>query len=152
MGRLLLPRATVVTPNPFELALLTGRGAPPTTPEEALEAAGDLRARGPEVVVVTGLRLEDGQIGVLLVDGQEPHLSRQGFVTGVEAVKGTGDLLAAWLMAHLAREPAVGAGPHRLIDPGHLDRLTERLGDLLREAYRLGALEIPLGGLSTKGP
>ncbi|WP_413205683.1 pyridoxal kinase [Rhodospirillum sp. A1_3_36] len=149
MGRLLLPRATVVTPNPFELALLTGRAAPPATPEEALEAARDLRARGPEVVVVTGLRLGGGEIGVLLVDGQEPHLSRQDFVTGVESVKGTGDLLAAWLMAHLARTPV--AGMERRIDPGHLDSLTERLGDLLRQAHRLGTPEIPFVGLSTCG-
>ncbi|MCF8500783.1 MAG: pyridoxal kinase, partial [Rhodospirillum sp.] len=142
MSRFLLSRATVVTPNPFELALLTGCADPPITVEEVLEAARTLRTRGPEVVVVTGVRLGDGGIGTLLVDGVGFHLSRQDFVTGVEAVKGTGDLLAAWLMAHLARAPDPPGGKDRPITPDHLDELTSRIGHLLRETRRLGIAEM----------
>nr|WP_231980806.1 bifunctional hydroxymethylpyrimidine kinase/phosphomethylpyrimidine kinase [Tessaracoccus coleopterorum] len=42
-----------MTPNLFELQFLTGRGT--STLDEVLAAAHELRARGPEVVVVTSV-------------------------------------------------------------------------------------------------
>src|SRR5215470_14028650 len=72
----LVPLADIVTPNPFELELLTGR--PPTTMESARAAARALLGpaghaggggRAPRVVVATGLRLADapGELVVLAV-------------------------------------------------------------------------------------
>jgi len=52
-----LPAATVVSPNAFELAWLTG--LPVATRSEAFAALQALRGRGPEVAFATSLRLED---------------------------------------------------------------------------------------------
>jgi pyridoxine kinase len=52
-----LPAATLVCPNAFELAWLTG--LPVGTRAEALAALQALRARGPEVAFATSLQLED---------------------------------------------------------------------------------------------
>ena len=48
-----IPAADIVTPNRFELALLTGH--PVATMAEALDAAAALRARGPRLVLATSL-------------------------------------------------------------------------------------------------
>jgi len=51
----LAPLADIVVPNRFELAHLTGRQI--QSLEDALIAAAELRAGGPRLVIVTGLRL-----------------------------------------------------------------------------------------------
>jgi pyridoxine kinase len=135
----LLPRATLVTPNAFELAVLTGRTAPPETLEDTLAAAEALRRLGPATVLVTSARAEDGGIGVLLVEEGKVHLSRQPFVEGVEAIKGTGDVLAALVMAEV-----VAAGSSGWIAPAALDRITAHIAALLSRAKALGLEELPL--------
>src|SRR5579863_9132779 len=52
-----IPEATIVCPNAFELAWLTGR--PVRTRAEAAAALDALRARGPRIAFATSLRLED---------------------------------------------------------------------------------------------
>lgn len=51
----ILPLATAVTPNVFETQVLCGAPQPPTTAEQAIEACRILHARGPEIVVLTGI-------------------------------------------------------------------------------------------------
>ena len=61
----LLGRADVVTPNEFELKLLTG--VADEQPLSPLAAADRLRAQGPGLVLVTGIENHPGIISNLLV-------------------------------------------------------------------------------------
>lgn len=101
----ILPLATLVKPNRFELSHLTGIEV--RTLDDALEAARSLRARGPELVVVTSLSLPDreGALGMLADSAAgswvvwTPRLP----VT----LNGTGDVFAALLLGEwlLTRDP-----------------------------------------------
>jgi pyridoxine kinase len=86
-------------PNGFELAHLTGR--PIHSLDEALAAAAALRARGPRLVVATGLRLADrpDELAVLAATADEgwlvatPHLP-------VAVGGGTGDAFSALFLGN----------------------------------------------------
>jgi pyridoxine kinase len=58
-----LPLATIATPNAFELEWLTG--APARTIGEARAAMAALRSRGPQVIAVTSMSLEDTPVDAL---------------------------------------------------------------------------------------
>jgi hydroxymethylpyrimidine/phosphomethylpyrimidine kinase len=100
--RLILPRATVVTPNLPEARALAGRPADPATPDEAAEAedlARVIHALGPACVVVTGgHRAEavdtvfDGATVTRIVGERHPD----------GAAHGSGCTHASALAAHLA--------------------------------------------------
>lgn len=101
---LLLPLADVVTPNAFELALLSGR--PVKDPASALEAARALRAPGIGTVVATGLPVGDpGRIGVLGLDGEGAWLVATPRHDAI--LHGTGDALSALFLGHLLRAGSV---------------------------------------------
>ena len=96
----LMPLADVLTPNAFELGLLSG--IPVTGPPSALEAAQVLRAQGVGVVLATGLRVADpGEIGVLAVGGQGAWLVLTPRHDTV--LHGTGDALSALFLGHFLR-------------------------------------------------
>jgi pyridoxine kinase len=96
----LVPAADIVTPNRFELAFLAAQ--PVTTLAEARRATARLRARGPRLVVATGLSLE-GEPGLsVLADEAEgawlittPRLP--------VAPGGTGDAFSALFLGHYLR-------------------------------------------------
>jgi pyridoxine kinase len=95
----LLPRATIVVPNPFELSLLTG--APVSTPTVAIEAAQQLLRRYPRIrmVVVTGVP-QGGALHLCAVSRQHQVRTRHPWVD--YDVSGTGDAFcAAWLGLYL---------------------------------------------------
>lgn len=102
MRDLVVPAAQLVTPNHFELDFLTGRHT--QTLAEVLAAADELRARGPEVVLVTSAVIQGNdpdQLTMLAVSGDgawqvtTPRLER--------TFTGSGDLTAAMFLAnHLA--------------------------------------------------
>lgn len=114
----LLPLATLVKPNRFELSLLAGLEV--RTIEDALEAAARLRARGPELVVVTSLALPDheGLLGMLADTAQGSWIVWTPKLP--VTLNGTGDTFAAlvlgeWLVtgdaeAALARTAAAVYG------------------------------------------
>jgi pyridoxine kinase len=107
----LVPLADVVTPNPFELELLTG--VAPTTLDTARAAARVLSALGPGLVVATGLRLADapGELAVLAATRDEAWLVRHP--RRAVRVWGTGDAFAAlFLGAYLGRRDALAALEH----------------------------------------
>lgn len=94
----LIPGADIVTPNHFELGVLTGREA--TTLGEIADSARDLIARGPGIVAVTSAPSETARTGVLLVSRAHAVLMTTPVVP-VE-VKGTGDLFSGLLLAGIA--------------------------------------------------
>lgn len=55
----MLPLATVITPNVFETQVLSGATQPVTTLTQALQACQKLHDLGPEMVILTGLPLEN---------------------------------------------------------------------------------------------
>jgi pyridoxine kinase len=97
-----VPAAQVITPNQFELELLTGRGT--GTLPEVLAAADAARALGPEVVLVTSVVHADaapGTLDMVAVSGEgawsvtTPLLPR--------TFTGAGDLTAATFLASYLR-------------------------------------------------
>jgi pyridoxine kinase len=107
-----VPRARIVTPNLFELAQLTGR--PIESSAAVLAAAQDLRALGPEIVLVTSLRFpksEPQSIGLLAVTGAGAWRVVTPWLDMRPPVNGAGDTVAALFLGHylLARD-----GPTRV--------------------------------------
>lgn len=97
-----VPKADILTPNLFELEFLTGRKT--KTLADVIEAAQEIRARGPKVVLVTSVFAEDldpdllhmiavGDQGVFEVD--TPVLER--------TFTGSGDLTTAMFLTHWLR-------------------------------------------------
>ena len=101
MRETLLPLADIVTPNRFELSLLTGE--PCASFEQVVAAAGGLQAIGPHLVAVTGLAFEPGWIDSLAVTRQgawyvrQPHVNAPAF--------GAGDTFAALFLARYLEAP-----------------------------------------------
>jgi pyridoxine kinase len=110
----LLPSASLVTPNQFELELLSGTKAKDAS--ALLAASATILAQGPSSVVATGCTLADtpaGQVETILCQGES--LSR--FATPLLPIRpcGTGDLLSGLIAAHLAKEVAVEAAVGRAV-------------------------------------
>ena len=84
----LLPLADIATPNRFECAWLRGHA------DESGDASAEARHLGPRTVLVTSTPgLMRGQIGTLLVDGDDAVLAENRLIQ--TSVKGTGDLLSS---------------------------------------------------------
>jgi len=95
----LIPRATVLLPNQFELGLLTG--SPLQTLTAALEAAHGLLARYPalQVVIVKGIRVAEA---FQLMAVAREQLARTQHPVIDYRLSGTGDAFsAAWLALYL---------------------------------------------------
>ncbi len=100
----LIPAADVITPNQFELGLLTGR--PLQTRSDIQLAASSLRDRGPDRVLVTSVRHD-----AVPADRLEMHAygANEGWAVATprlslaDTVKGAGDIVAALFAAHLQR-------------------------------------------------
>jgi pyridoxine kinase len=105
-----LPAAMVLTPNAFELSLLTQR--PVGDVAEARAALAVLRARGPRVILATSLRLADTPADALdMIACEGDELWRLRTPKLPIAVHGTGDLLAALFFFHWL---GTGSGPQAL--------------------------------------
>lgn len=95
-----LPIADIITPNRFELELLSGRRI--ARLEDALEAARALIARGPKIVLVTSLRhaaTDPGEIEMLAVTAQQAVRVRTPYLPFEPAPNGSGDSVAAFFLA-----------------------------------------------------
>jgi len=108
IAALAVPHADLLTPNQFELELLTGLEV--RTLEDALAAArvlrGRMRADGPGIVLVTSL-LRDGapqdSIETLAVTGEGAWLCRTPLLPLDPPRNGTGDAIAALFFGHYLR-------------------------------------------------
>lgn len=135
-----VPAAQVVTPNHFELDLLTGTTT--RTLNEVLQAAHVLRSMGPEVVLVTSTVLEDApddQITMLAVTAggawqvSTPKLDRN--------FTGSGDLTAALFVAHLLKG----------LEPGEaMGRTADAVYSLLKATTEAGSAELLLAGAQSE--
>ena len=103
----LVPRADLVTPNPFELAYLVG--GPVGTLAEARAAAGRLQARGPGVVVATGLRLAETPDRITVLAVSAGGAWRASVAERRAPAWGAGDTFAALFLAVYLRDRDVAA-------------------------------------------
>jgi pyridoxine kinase len=97
-----LPAATILTPNHFELDLLSGRVT--TSSFGAREAMNALHARGPQSILVTSLVVEDTPADALdMLVSENGSLWRLRTPKAPIKANGAGDVIAALFLAHWLR-------------------------------------------------
>lgn len=99
-----LPATDILTPNRFELEVLTGQTV--QTLADALTAARALIAKGPRIVLVTSLDRQDREpntIEMLAVSAEEAWLIATPEVPMQIVANGSGDATAALFAAHWLR-------------------------------------------------
>lgn len=111
----LLPLATVVTPNAFELGRLTGRDA--LAQDDAIAAARQLLARGPQWVIAHSVQGAPGELVTLAVSDAE--VWRWSSAHLPVDVAGTGDVLLSLTMAFVLRGESVPMAISRAIAGVH---------------------------------
>lgn len=130
-----VPAADIVTPNQFELSWLAEREI--HTRDDALAAAAALRARGPSVVLVTSMAVEDTRADriAMLVDTADGAwriaTPRIDFET---PPNGAGDFTAAVFLASCLACGLAEDGPARAL--AHTAAAIEILFDATRRAGR----------------
>lgn len=127
--------ADIITPNQFEMELLTG--SRPASVKEAVSLARQLRRRGPETVVITSLAtgdIPDEQLGTLAVDGKGAWLVLTPRLDLHPMPNGMGDVFSATLLGRLL-------GTENLADA--LSLSTSTLYNLVK-ATRPGSRDLPL--------
>lgn len=97
--RHLLPIADLITPNPEEVALLSGR--PATSLADLQEAARAILALGPHYVLAKGFREEDTLVDILVGAGED-QVYRQPVINTINT-HGSGDTLSAAVCVLLAQ-------------------------------------------------
>lgn len=140
IGERAVPEADLVTPNQFELELLTGRTV--RTLADALDAAQTLRGRlregGPRIVVVTSLVREDAPADVietLAVTQEGAWLCRTPLLPLDPPRNGTGDAISALFFGHYLQTGDAGEA---------LSLSMSALYALLELTHRAGTREIQL--------
>ena len=97
-----IQQANIITPNHFELEMLTGQKI--TSTDQALKGARSLLAEGPDIVLVTSLITDDSKkdhIAMLAVNHSEAWLIKTPVYPINGVVSGSGDATAALFMAKL---------------------------------------------------
>jgi pyridoxine kinase len=127
-----LAAARILTPNPFELASLSG--APVSGLDQAVAAARTLVAQGPEIVVVTSLDV-DGDAICAAITAKDCWLVRTPRLPFAHPVNGAGDLLAGLILAERLRGADV---------PAMLGHAVSRLFAVLERTLQAGSRELAL--------
>ncbi len=130
-----IPRADIVTPNQFELEFLSGRTI--RSRADLVAAAQGVRARGPDVVLVTSALTDDtraGTIEMVCVCGEGTWVIATPLLPMV--VKGGGDATAAIFLAHYLTD-----GPRRA-----LSRTAATMYAILERTHATGSPEMLLVG------
>ena len=140
IAALAVPEADLLTPNQFELELLTGQTV--QTLEQALAAAHTLRGRmrqaGPRVVLITSLIRDDapaGSIETLAVSDAGAWLCRTPLIPLDPPRNGTGDAIAALFLGQYLKSESV---------PQALSLSMSALHALLTLTHEAGSREIQL--------
>jgi pyridoxine kinase len=127
-----VPAAHILTPNQFELDLLTG--LPSATLRQARSAIAALQKRGPRVVLVTSAATDDtpdDRIDLLAAEGD--RLFRVRTPRLALSVNGAGDCIAALFLVHYARERAAAVA---------LEKAAASVYGLLKRTAAAGSREI----------
>jgi pyridoxine kinase len=135
-----LPAADIVTPNHFELELLTGRTV--STMVEALAAARTL-LKGPKLALITSLRRKDApadQIEMVAVRADAAWRIATPLIGFEIAPNGTGDAVAALFTAHLLAGGGLANGD--VADA--LGRAASSIYAVLQVTHDLGERELQL--------
>lgn len=131
-----VPLADIVTPNQFELELITGCRV--TTLAEAIAAARAVTAMGPKVVIVTSLVTADtkpGEIRVLAVTAGQAWTVTTPLLDFPVPLNGAGDALAALFLGHTLKGLAV---------PEAVSATVSGLFQVFSETHRAGTRELQL--------
>ncbi len=130
-----VPQADILTPNQFELELLTGLQI--QTLEDALNATLALRSkmRPNGLVLVTSLELRQDSIEVLAVSSEGAWLLETPKILLDPPRNGTGDCIAALFLGHYLK-----TGSLKLA----LENAASALYNLLELTHQLGTREIQL--------
>ncbi|MFC4350215.1 pyridoxal kinase PdxY [Fodinicurvata halophila] len=99
-----VPAADIITPNQFELELLTGES--PSDLAHAIEAANKARALGPKVVLVTSLKTSEtpeDSIEMLSVSDEGAWRVRTPMLPLDIPPNGAGDAVTALFLAHFLK-------------------------------------------------
>lgn len=120
----LFPRATLITPNLDEAALLVGR--PLASPQDMAQAAAELMARGARAVLLKGGHLAGDVVTDLLLQAGSEPLWLQAPRIATANTHGTGCTLSSAIAAHLA----LGAT---------LAQAVQQARDFVRQALLAGA-------------
>lgn len=135
-----LPAADIITPNQFELELLTGRKV--SRRADAVSAARQALALGPKVALVTSLQHEEtaaGEIEMLAVTAEGAWRVATPFLAIDPPPNGAGDALAALFLAHYLK---AGASPGQA--PETLGRAAAAIYAIVAETARAGTRELRL--------
>jgi pyridoxine kinase len=126
--------ADVVTPNQFELDLLSGRGS--ATRREALAAVDAVHALGPKAILVTSLHTDETPSDAIDLVASDTSGRFQVRTPRLPiAVNGAGDAIAALFFAHYLRTGSVAEA---------LSRAASSIFGLLRRTADAGSREILL--------
>lgn len=129
-----VPAADILTPNHFELDFLTGRTT--STLAEILEAADEVRARGPRDVLVTSVvhgEVPEGRLDVLAVSDEGAWAVETPLLPITP--NGCGDVTAALYLAHLRTTGSAAEA---------LARTTSSVFAVLEQTIAAGTREIQL--------
>jgi pyridoxine kinase len=130
----LVPAADVVTPNQFELDLLSGRTS--ATRRDAAAAIDAVHARGPRVVLATSLATDETPADAVdLVVSDAAGRFRLRTPKLALPANGAGDAMAALFFAHLMRHGSAAEA---------LGRAASSLFGILRRTAQAGARELTL--------
>lgn len=134
-----VPIADILTPNQFELGFITGTD--PKTLAETLEAADQVRASGPELVLVTSVAGDDPDdqtIGLLAVSGRGAWQVRTPRLP-IKA-NGSGDMAASLFTAHLLETGGLAEGDI----PAALQNTASTIFSVLERTIESGERELRL--------
>ena len=135
-----VPLADIVTPNQFELELLTG--GPLASLADALDAARRIIARGPKVVVVTSLRhgeTPEGDMEMLAVTEQGAWQVVTPFLPCDPHPSGAGDAVAALYLANYLK---AAPGPQRARHA--LEQAAAAIYGVIDATHQAGTYELQL--------
>lgn len=106
-AEVLLPLATIITPNQFEAELLTN--AKISSIEDAVRACSILHEKGPSIVVITSLSLSVEDVVTVLASQQHEQGEMKVFSIDIPKIRGhfmgTGDLFTSLFLAWIAKYP-----------------------------------------------
>jgi pyridoxine kinase len=131
-----VPLADIVTPNQFELELITGCRV--ASVAEAIAAARAVIAMGPKVVIVTSLVTADAkpdEIRVLAVTAESAWTVTTPLLAFPIPLNGAGDALAALFLGHTLKGLGV---------PEALAATVSGLFQLFAETHKAGTRELQL--------